>query len=306
MVTEVILNVDATMYDFGGLAGPFPDVMLVDPPYSRHVHSNATTSKTADYAPGYAQNNDLGFGHLTPYLRRRIASFAASVNRWSVIFSDLESTWLWRISLQAAGATYIRSIPWVRWSMPQLSGDRPPTGAEMITVAYGKKPGRKHWNGPGNLLALEHTCLRGSGKHKTEKPLDMMLDLVSYFSDPGELVFDPCAGSGTTGVACKLLDRQFLGFELDASWAARANSRLVDPLSARDRQRHELWVERQVIASAERERMAANTAKSRAKSDAKRAAEKEARCSSAPPPVPATPTMTMTTETMAALPPPRS
>jgi site-specific DNA-methyltransferase (adenine-specific) len=53
--------------------------------------------------------------------------------------------------------------------------------------------------------------LRGEDKHKAEKPLDQALDLVEWFSDEGETVFDPFAGSGTIGLACRILGRSYLG-----------------------------------------------------------------------------------------------
>jgi DNA modification methylase len=124
------------------------------------------------------------------------------------------------------------------------------------------------------LLSLTHTCLRGEGKHKTEKPLDQLLDLVSYFSDPGETVFDPCSGSGTTGLACKLLDRQFVGLEVDPKWAEFANARLAgatpgSPLpSDRDQTRLDRWLASQAEQAADRQRVDEHTAGVRAKADA--------------------------------------
>ena len=126
-------------------------------------------------------------------------------------------------------------------------------------------------------MSLEHTCLRGDGKHKTEKPLDQLLDLVSYFSDPGETVFDPCAGSGTTGLACKLLGRQFVGLEVDGAWVEHANRRIAaatpgGPLPAdRDQTRLDKWKKSQEAQAADRERVEAHTAEVRAKVDAKKA-----------------------------------
>ena len=57
---------------------------------------------------------------------------AARVRRWSIIYTDIESVADWKRELELAGATYIRTLPWVRWSMPQLSGDRPPQGFECL------------------------------------------------------------------------------------------------------------------------------------------------------------------------------
>jgi site-specific DNA-methyltransferase (adenine-specific) len=268
----LVLNTSALDVDLENFAIVAPDVMIVDPPYAAHVHKSAVSQSIG----GGSRSRDLGFEHLSAALRRRIARFAAHTKRWSVIYTDLESMTWWRLSLQAAGATYIRAIPWVRWSMPQLSGDRPTTGCEMLVIAYGSGKGKKHWNGPGNLLSFEHTCLRGEGKHKTEKPLDQLLDLVSYFSDPGENVFDPCAGSGTTGLACKLLGRQFVGLEIDATWAEFANQRIAgatpgSPLSSdRDQTRLDRWKKSQAEQAADQERVAAHTAEVRAKADARK------------------------------------
>src|SRR5579872_125018 len=165
------------------------DVMITDPPYRAHVHKAATSHS---HIRG-ARHRDLGFDHLDEGLRKWTCEVAAACKRWSVIHTDTESVGAWAAGLAAAGATYIRAVPWVRWSMSQLSGDRPPQGHEMIVVAYGCGVGKKHWNGPGNLTHLAHLCLRGEGKHKAEKPLDQLLDLVTWFSDKGETVIDPFA-----------------------------------------------------------------------------------------------------------------
>ena len=274
----LVLNTSALAVDLAAVAAEPPDVMIVDPPYRAHVHKSAVSQSIG----GGSRSRDLGFDHLSVALRQRIARFAALTKRWSVIYTDLESMTWWRLSLQAAGATYIRAVPWVRWSMAQLSGDRPPTGCEMLIVAYGSGKGRKHWNGPGNLVSLTHTCLRGEGKHKTEKPLDQLLDLVSYFSDPDEVVFDPCSGSGTTGLACKLTGRQFVGLEIDPVWATFANTRIEcatvgvpGTLSPRDQTRLERWQASQMEAAADRERVESHTAGVRAKVDAKKSGAAE-------------------------------
>jgi hypothetical protein len=236
------------------------DVMLVDPPYREHVHTSAVSCSPAG---GGVTERDLGFAHLSPELRTAIAGFAGAVKRWSIIYSDAESLNAWKDVCEAAGATYIRPIPWIRWSMPQLSGDRPTTGWELLTCYWGSQGGRKSWNGPGNLMAyrheeddcppldeLTHKCLRGARKHKTEKPLDQALDLVEYFSNPGETVFDPCSGSGSTALACAILGRDFVGCELDKPWHEKSVDRVrryqeEGKLSDRDAERYGRFLEAQ-------------------------------------------------------------
>lgn len=219
---------------------------LTDPPFSKHVHESATSQS----AGRGTRKRDLGFDYLKPADRQAIARWAQLVSRWSVVYSDIESTnWL-RISCEAAGAEYVRTVPWVRWSMPQLSGDRPPQGFETLLCFHrqrigrrgGRRPLAKRWNGPGNLTAFAHSCLRGEEKNKAEKPLDQALDLVSWFTEPGETVWDPYAGRATLGLACRLLGRGYLGYEVRAREHKAATHRLESALTDRDLIRVERWL----------------------------------------------------------------
>lgn len=253
MTSQMVVCLDATkIVNFSDF-----DALITDPPYSAHVHASAVSAGPVKGV----RSRDFGFEHLSPSLRSWTARAAAGVKRWSVIYSDVEGAGWWRIALDAAGAEYVRTVPWIRWSMPQLSGDRPPTGQEKLVLAHasepdtdlilshhqriGKRGGRKslakHWNGPGNLTHLAHKCLRGEGKHKAEKPLDQALDLVSWFTEPGEYVFDPFAGSGTIGLACFLLGRNYMGCEINSEWAERAHVRARGQMLPRDVERWERW-----------------------------------------------------------------
>lgn len=62
--------------------------------------------------------------------------------------------------------------------------------------------------------------------HPTEKPLDLTKRLVKIFSNEGEVVLDCFIGSGTTALACKQLNRKFIGFEIDKRYFKIANERL--------------------------------------------------------------------------------
>ena len=63
--------------------------------------------------------------------------------------------------------------------------------------------------------------------HPTVKPIDLMRYLVSMFSTPdGGIVYDPFAGSGSTLIACKILDRPYIGSEIDKGYFEIAVERL--------------------------------------------------------------------------------
>jgi len=67
-----------------------------------------------------------------------------------------------------------------------------------------------------------------SGLHPTQKNLSLMENLVKIHSNQGDMVIDPFMGSGTTGLACKNLNRKFIGIEKDANYFEIAKSRIYE------------------------------------------------------------------------------
>ena len=63
------------------------------------------------------------------------------------------------------------------------------------------------------------------GKHKRAFPIKMVEDILKCFPD-AKVVFDPYMGSGTTGVAAKNLNREFIGIELDKTYFDMASERI--------------------------------------------------------------------------------
>lgn len=59
---------------------------------------------------------------------------------------------------------------------------------------------------------------RKYGKHPTQKPMRLMEHFIEVLSDENNTVFDPFMGSGTTGVAAKKLNRNFIGIELSEEY----------------------------------------------------------------------------------------
>ena len=64
---------------------------------------------------------------------------------------------------------------------------------------------------PTSMLEIKST----RGKHSTEKPVKLMEWILKYYSKEGDVVLDPTMGSGSTGVACKNMNRNFIGIEMD-------------------------------------------------------------------------------------------
>jgi site-specific DNA-methyltransferase (adenine-specific) len=91
---------------------------------------------------------------------------------------------------------------------------------------YGKSPraGRGDTPNSVNMQAVRDKTI----DHPCPKPLAFMKWLIEKGSKPGDTVFDPFMGSGTTGVACMQTGRKFIGCEIDPGYFAIAEKRIRD------------------------------------------------------------------------------
>lgn len=74
------------------------------------------------------------------------------------------------------------------------------------------------WNGGGRAGIFRYSVERGAKEHPTQKPLPLLSEIVTLFSNPGNVILDPFMGSGTTGVACVRLGRKFIGIEIEPKY----------------------------------------------------------------------------------------
>lgn len=105
--------------------------------------------------------------------------------------------------------------------------DKPITGTDTGSqTTYGKTKGgySKEYTHkyPVNLLSFP----RDKQLHPTQKPVALFEYLIETYTNEGETVLDNVMGSGTTGVACKNLNRNFIGMELDEDYFKVAKERI--------------------------------------------------------------------------------
>lgn len=231
------------------------DSTITDPPYAGNVHTLQRRIVGRDKVRNWRQPKravkeiKLGFNSLTDELRELAAGHIGRVTRrFALAFSDAESCHLWKEALQRASMDHIREGDWVKLNaQPNLTGRVPAVGAESIQISrsyqeylklnavgfdkieIARGPVKKSWNGGGHPAIWFYPIVDGrKGKriHTTEKPLGLMKELVQDFTNPGEVVLDCFAGSGTTGAACIQLGRRFIGIEKNAAYARAAKKRL--------------------------------------------------------------------------------
>jgi len=83
---------------------------------------------------------------------------------------------------------------------------------------------------PTNIVrvnARENECNNTKRLHPTQKPIKLLKYLIHTYSNKGDTVLDFTMGSGSTGVACKHLKRNFIGIELDKKYYNIAEQRIL-------------------------------------------------------------------------------
>ena len=93
-------------------------------------------------------------------------------------------------------------------------------------VIFARKGFAKSINNPSSQTVHNFDNIIGNKKHPTEKPVDLMKLYVGNSSQVGGTVLDPFMGVGSTGVACKELNRNFIGVELDEQYFDIATKRI--------------------------------------------------------------------------------
>lgn len=211
------------------------DHVITDPPYGQRVYDNAKGLKRKELTQdeqrrrGHAliQMADGAIGSIDAMVEPLASHFARVSRRWVIVFSDFEMTTAWRSACESAGLRYVRTGAWVKPdAMPQMTGDRPAVGFEPATIFHAA--GKMRWNGGGHTAVWTYGTTRvGRPNHPCPKPEPLMCELVSSFTDAGDVVLDPFMGSGTTLVAAKRLGRKAIGIEREEKYCEVAAKRLA-------------------------------------------------------------------------------
>lgn len=93
-------------------------------------------------------------------------------------------------------------------------------------VLFLRKGSQKSINNMGSKTVHSFINVKNK-KHPTEKPISLMKFYIENSSRPGDVVFDPFMGSGTTAVAAIETGRHYIGFELSKEYCDIANARIA-------------------------------------------------------------------------------
>lgn len=122
---------------------------------------------------------------------------------------------------------FFHAVVWDKSGAGDGLGWRYRRNYEFVMVAH-RRGGKLAWNSTvGAVANIARVTPPRDRSHPNQKPLKLVRWFIENHTEPGDLVLDPFAGSGTTGVAAVQAGREFLGFELDPKWAALANERIA-------------------------------------------------------------------------------
>ena len=210
----------------------FIDHVISDPPYEDELHKAIGRIRRND---GREMIQDLGFDGINAN-RAEIARLCVEASSgWVILFTLAEGVRAWRDDLQSSGAKWDTTLAWIKPdASPRFNGQGAARGFENAVTCWAGK-GYRRWNGGGKRGVYTH-CVNTNrhGEHPTEKPVPLMMELVSDYTNFRESILDPFMGSGTTGVAAVKLGRKFTGIEIEPKYFDIACKRISDALKQPD------------------------------------------------------------------------
>lgn len=152
---------------------------------------------------------------------------------------DLRYSWVWK-KTAATGHLNAKKMPMKNHEDVLVFYRKQPTYNPQGLEPLGKMVRRGHngdcfgYSGKENFQAWTNYPrsiqeIRSEGKtvHPTQKPVALMEYLIKTYTNEGETVLDFTMGSGSTGVACRNLNRKFIGIELDEKYFELAKDRIL-------------------------------------------------------------------------------
>jgi len=208
------------------------DLVIIDPPYS------SGTRQTANRVPGQIPKrgekwNGSGiiwdssysaFG-LSQFLNTFYRDVKQKMKEHSHIYTFID----WRhyplltLTIESAGLFINNLLVWDK-GMYTLGGNYR-SQYELIVFASRGSARRLNTTTTGNVLKYKRVW---DGNHPTEKPVDLIRDIVKYASNENDIVLDAFVGGGSTAIACKHLNRHFIGFDIEPKYVEMANDKIYN------------------------------------------------------------------------------
>ena len=196
------------------------DHVISDPPYEASLHESKNSLRGPVRVDTGPDLKGLDFAPIDEIRSVVVLAAHPICKGWFIAFCTVEGVFQWAEVINRSQMKYKRACIWVKPdSTPQLNGQGPAQGAECFVTAWCGS-GYAKWNAGGKRGVYKHIVNPSDrhGGHPTEKPWRLFFEILTDFTNQGEVILDPFAGSGTTGVACIKSGRKFIGIEKDPKY----------------------------------------------------------------------------------------
>ncbi len=204
------------------------DLIAVDPPYKITSRGNAGNSggmmqKELSMKGKIFNHNDVNIkDYITEFYRILKDGTHCYIMTNHINLQDMIN------SATDCGFKFVKCLIWNKGN--KIMGGYYMSQFEYILFLRKGKSKRINNCGTADILSISNkkTKINGKNIHDTEKPVELMEILIANSSNENDLILDPFMGSGSTGVACKNLNRKFIGIELDENYFKIAKERIEE------------------------------------------------------------------------------
>ena len=197
------------------------DLILTDPPYLINYKTGYRKNKNHDFCCTIA--NDNNFDMIHNYIKNCYRILKD--NKAMYIFCNCNRVDYFKQELEKAGFKIKNMIIWVKnnWT----AGDLKAQFGKQYEIIFLVNKGRCLFNGKRLSDVWFFDRVAGVAQvHQNQKPIDLLEQCLLKHSKESDVVFDGFMGSGSTGVACKNTNRDFIGIELDENYFNIAKERI--------------------------------------------------------------------------------
>lgn len=203
------------------------DLILTDPPYDISKDSGFSQGKLEQFR---RYKTDFGdWDHCTVDIAEVIKECFRVLKKSGTLICFYD---VWKITtlkdlMESSGFSQLRLIEYLKTNpVPVNSKVNYLTNCREIALV-GVKGSKPVFNSEYDNGVYEYPICADKGRfHPTQKPLELFKELVRKHSVKGSLVLDCFSGSGTTAVACKILERDFIGCEISPEFYEKSLERL--------------------------------------------------------------------------------
>lgn len=231
-MSKIINYTNESCFDFfKSISDKSIDLVLIDPPYEisrdTNFESGQPTGKDTDR---FRISMDFGDWDRKSINIEEVISESYRVLKNSgtfIIFYDIWKMETIKNIMDKNGFKQIRFLEWIKTNpVPINSKINYLTNCREIAIS-GIKKGKPTFNSSyDNGIYMFPICQDKGRFHPTQKPQKLIEELIKKHSNEGDIVLDCFSGSGTTAAASLLLNRDFIGCELNLEYYNKSCKRL--------------------------------------------------------------------------------